>query len=81
MQKKIEGVIVQTLDTCKDPSTVETAAKMYPLLPQCGGGGNKGVKYTEAWTSHTSRLLASLHQTLDMLYANVETGKLQSNKN
>jgi len=44
------------------------------VLPSCGGGGNQGVKRTEFWSTAVTKLMSGLHDVLDELYGQVETG-------
>ncbi len=54
----------------------QRAAQLYASLAQCGGGGNLGVKHTEAWTYYSDKLLGALHASIDDLYQQYEPGWL-----
>lgn len=47
----------------------------FALLTQCGPGGTQGIKHTEAWSERCTSLIASLHDTLNGLFGDIDVGK------
>ena len=66
VRHKIEKFVVANIDVS------DTACKAYSYVPHCGGSGNKGVKYTAAWTTSFQKLQATISEALDDLYGFVE---------
>ena len=73
LKGKIENILMPFIDSSND-KLQRMAAECYSLLPQCGGGGNRGLKHAEFWSKSFERILSGLHDTLDLLYDSFETG-------
>ncbi|XP_033118286.1 proline-, glutamic acid- and leucine-rich protein 1-like [Anneissia japonica] len=69
---KIEDMILPALSD-RNPEISKAASQCYSLLAMIGGGGNAGIKHTEAWTHYFDRLLVSAHSVLASLYDGLET--------
>ncbi|KAL5005155.1 hypothetical protein ScPMuIL_018611 [Solemya velum] len=67
---KIEALIVTELEK---KNVAKEVFECYALLAGCGGGGSEGVKYTQAWSTQCNKVLASLHRTLEKLYADLDS--------
>ena len=47
----------------------------YAMLPRCGGGGNQGLKHTEAWTQFSDKLINTITSILCDLYSDIDKSK------
>ncbi|XP_071950446.1 proline-, glutamic acid- and leucine-rich protein 1-like [Antedon mediterranea] len=72
IKSKLEDKVLPSLRSL-DTDIAKAASECYPLLATIGGGGNAGIKHTEAWTHYFDRLLVTAHQILGSLFDGLET--------
>lgn len=65
----IERFLTNLVDSNNHAIVVQTA-KCLHLLQQVRGGGTQGLSQKAAWSMLQTQLLGSLHETLDLIYAN-----------
>ena len=74
VQNKIEAKLREGLLKAKASSeALSVITECYTLLALCGGGGDK--KGADGWSLYADKLIGSLHDVLDKLYVDLETGR------
>lgn len=59
-----------------EDNIVLKVTKCLALYPQCGGRGQQGINYTEAWTSQFNDYVYSANYFLYLLYSNVDVSNI-----
>ncbi|XP_038050518.1 proline-, glutamic acid- and leucine-rich protein 1-like isoform X2 [Patiria miniata] len=72
---RVENFLVQLMGSSNDIDIAVSAGQCLALLPRVGGGGQGGVKHTEAWSYYCQRALASIDGVVDKIYGNSRPGK------
>uniref|UniRef100_A0A224YYD6 Proline-glutamic acid-and leucine-rich protein 1 n=1 Tax=Rhipicephalus zambeziensis TaxID=60191 RepID=A0A224YYD6_9ACAR len=85
VQDALEKTLLRLLVTWNSQLVQELVCECVALLPCCrraGGGGNKGVAASEAWSQQLGRLMATVHTALDSLFQDlhIDKGRPQADK-
>ncbi|CAC5411976.1 PELP1 [Mytilus coruscus] len=72
---KLEAMVMELF---KEQSVPKEAIALYVLLARCGGGGNKGIRFTEAWSYKFQQIITSLTEIVNLLYNGLNIPELAS---
>ncbi|XP_071160480.1 proline-, glutamic acid- and leucine-rich protein 1-like [Mytilus edulis] len=69
---------VMVTELFKEQSVPKEAIALYVLLARVGGGGNKGIHFTEAWSNKFQQIITSLTEVVNLLYNGLNIPELES---
>ncbi|XP_063430678.1 proline-, glutamic acid- and leucine-rich protein 1-like [Mytilus trossulus] len=72
---KLEAMVTELF---KEQSVPKEAISLYVLLARVGGGGNKGIHFTEAWSYKFQQIVTSLTEVVNLLYNGLNIPELES---